>query len=274
MATQQTHLKKIQATILCADIHGIIGNQGQDYIEQSADLMNSCNEIIESIAGYYGGKVIQFTGKSAILAFEEKADMAGSPDNPLGAAIEIREKITELSKEVSLDTPLELQAGIHFGPVLTGHIGSTGNKQLTAVGQTVDMASKIREMANKGQILAGPETFKQSKNTFDFQVLEPIIIKGNPEPLSIYKVLQKKKKEFSPKDQAGRSIFSEMVGRETEKEQLTSLLVSLSKGKGKIINIIGAPGTGKSRLIAEIKKERIIENYNGLMAEHYLMATI
>ena len=214
-------------------------------------------EIIESVSSYYGGKNIQFTGKSTILVFEEKAG-TGNQKNALGATIEIQEKIAELSKEVSLPDPLKLQAGIHFGPVMYGHIGSGSNKQLTVVGETVDIASKIREMANKGQILVGPETFKQNNKQFDFQVLEPILIKGKPEPLPVYKVLQRKKKEFSPQDQSGRSIFSEMVGRDAEKKQLISGLVGLSKGKGGIINVIGAPGTGKSRLVTEIKKESII----------------
>ena len=258
MASLQTNLEKKQATIVCADIHGIFGSDEQEGIEQSTDLMNTCMEIIESVSNYYGGKIIQFTGKNAILVFEDKVGKTGDPKNALDATIEIREKIAELSKEVSLATPLKLQVGIHFGAVLYGHIGTATNKQLTVVGETVDIASKIREMANKDQIISGPETYKQCKNQFDFQVLEPIFIKGKPEPLPVYKVLQRKKKKFSPHGQSGRSIYSEMVGRDTEKKQLISVLTSLSKGKGGIINVIGAPGTGKSRLVAEIKKESIV----------------
>ncbi|MCD4729980.1 MAG: AAA family ATPase [Bacteroidales bacterium] len=255
MAAQQTNLEKKQATIVCADIHGIFGSAEQEAIEQSTDLMNTCMEIIESVSNYYGGKIIQFTGKNAILVFEDKAD---NPKNALDATIEIREKIAELSKEVSLATPLKLQAGIHFGSVIFGYVGSATNKQLTVVGETVDIASKIREMANKDQIISGPETFQQNNKQFDFQVLEPIFIKGKPEPLPVYKVLQRKKKEFSPQGQHSRSIYSEMIGRDTEKKQLITTLVFLSKGKGGILNIIGTPGTGKSRLVSEIKKENII----------------
>jgi len=259
MAIQQTHLKKIQATIVCADIHGVFGSTAPDTLEQSTDLINTCSEVIASVAAYYGGKVIQFTGKNTTLLFEEKAKKDGKLINPLDAVTELSDKINTLAEDTSLNPGLELQVGVRYGPVFFGNLGPDTNKQLTAIGETVDIASKIREMANKGQILVGPRTYEQNKNAFDFQTLEPIITKGNPEPLSIYKVLQRKKKEFSPKDQAGRSIFSEMVGRETEKEQLISALVSLSKRKGGIINIIGSPGTGKSRLVTELKKERIVE---------------
>ncbi len=259
MTAQHTHLEKKRATIVCADIHGIFRPQEDESIDQSAGLMNTCNDIIESVANYYGGKIIHFTGKSAILAFEEKVDSTGNRNNALAAAFEISEKIAEISKEIPLNVPLELQAGIHSGTVLFGHIGPSANKQFTVIGETVDIASKIREMANKGQILVGSDTFDQNKSSFDFQALEPIFIKGKPDPLPIYKVLQRKKKEFAPKDQAGRSIYSEMVGREAEMEQLKAVLVSLTKGKGGIVNIIGLPGTGKSRLVAEIKKEKVVD---------------
>ena len=259
MTAQNTHLEKKRATIVCADIHGIFRPREDESIDQSAGLMNTCNDIIESVTSYYGGKVIQFTGKSTILSFEENSGEKGKPGNPLAAAIEIREKIIELSKEVSLEVPLELQAGIRFGPILLGHIGTAANKQLTVIGETVDIAAKIRDMANKGQILAGKETYDQNKSRFDFQTLEPVYVKGKSEPIPIYKVLNPKKKEFAPKAQSGRSIYSEMIGRKKEKEKVIVKLISLTKGEGGIINIVGAPGTGKSRLIEEIKKERIVD---------------
>ncbi|MEZ5083977.1 MAG: adenylate/guanylate cyclase domain-containing protein, partial [Bacteroidales bacterium] len=258
MTAQHTHLEKKRATIVCADI-GIFSPRDDESIDQSAGLMNTCNDIIESVAGYYGGKVIQFTGKSTILAFEEKNASVGNRNNPLLAAIEIREKIAELSKKVSLDVPLELLAGIHMGPVLLGHIGTATNKQSTVIGETVDITARIRDMANKGQILTSKETYEQNKSKFDFQTLEPVYVKGKSEPIPIYKVLNQKKKEFAPKDQSDRSIYSEMIGRKDEKEILIAELISLTQGEGGIINIIGAPGTGKSRLIEEIKKERIVD---------------
>ena len=49
MAAQQTNLEKIQATIVCADIHGIFGSPEQEAVEQSADLVNTCMEIMEWI---------------------------------------------------------------------------------------------------------------------------------------------------------------------------------------------------------------------------------
>ena len=257
MTAQQTQLEKKHATIVCVDIHGLFGSSALDVIEQTTELMHTCHEILLSALDYHKGKFIQFTGKSAILSFEETT---GKPSYPLEAIIEIKEKLAEISKEIPTETPLELQAGIQFGQVLSGQIGTGTTRQYTAIGEVVDVAVKIREMANRGQILTGPDVYNHNKTQFDFQTLEPVYIKGRSEPLAIYKVLQRKKKAFTPQDQPGRSICSEMVGRDSEKEQLISKLISLTKGNGGIINMVGSPGTGKSRMVDELKKERIIDH--------------
>ena len=260
-AQQPTQLRNIQATISCAWIRGIFNESAPGTLEQSSSMINTCLEIIESVTGYYGGEVIQFTGKNVILLFPEHSDQTKKSSQPLEALLEIRDKITELSSEISLERPLELEAGVHVGPVLHGQVGTSSQKQPTVVGEVVDFAIGLQEMANRGQILAGPEVYKLHQKEFDFQSLEPILIKGKSDPVPIYKVLQRKKKEFVPTDQAGRSIYSAMVGREPEKRQLISAVIDLSKGKGGIIAISGAPGTGKSRLIGELRKENSTDKF-------------
>ncbi len=258
-AQQPTQFKNIRATICCAWIRGIFNESDPDDLEQSSGLINTCLEIIESVTGYYGGEVVQFTGKNVILLFAENSDKSKKSSNSLEALLEIRDKITELTGEISLATPLELEAGVNVGPVLYGQIGTSTHKQAAVVGEVVDFAIRLQEMANRGQILAGSDIYKLHQNEFDFQPLEPILMKGKPDPVPIYKVLQRKKKEFVPTDQAGRSIYSEMVGRDSEKRQLISRLIDLTNQRGGIITIVGAAGTGKSRLLTEVKKEPVLD---------------
>lgn len=258
-AQQPTQLRNIQATICSAWIRGIFNESDPDALEQSSGLINTCLEIIESVAGYYGGEVIQLTGKHIVLLFPENKEKSKKSTNPLEALLEIREKITELSAEIPFTTSLELEVGIHCGQALYGQIGTSSLKQTTVVGEVVDFAIRLQEMANRGQILAGQEIYKHNQKEFDFQSLEPIFMKGKEDPVPIYKVLKRKKKEFVPTDQACRSINSEMVGRESEKRQLISNLIGLTNHKGGIITIVGDAGTGKSRLLTEVKKEPVID---------------
>jgi len=260
-AQQPSQLYNIQATICCAWIHGIFNSSDPENLEQSSSLINTCLEIIESVTDYFGGEVIQFTGKNVILFFPDNSDKSKKSSNPLDALFEIRNKITELTGEISPAIPLELEAGVHSGPVVHGQVGIRSHKHSTVVGEVVDVAIRLQEMANQGQILAGPDVYKCHRKEFDFQPLEPILIKGKPDPVPIYKVLQRKKKEFAPSDQASRTISSAMVGRDQEKRQLIAALMGLAKRKGGIIAISGAPGTGKSRLVAEIRNETVSDKF-------------
>ena len=96
----------------------------------------------------------------------------------LNTAIELRNEIRKFSKHLKLDTPLELHIGINTGIVLAGIVGGGGKQEYTVMGDTVNLASRLEDAARTGQILAGPDTYRETKDFFDFQTLKPIMIKG------------------------------------------------------------------------------------------------
>jgi len=143
--------------------------------------------------------------------------------------------------------------------VIVNKVSTVEHSQYNVFGETVNTALLIRDFAENGQILAGPNFHSQIQKQFEFFAMEPVPVKGQKEPLPIFELIRKKKKDFRPDTSIGRMISSEMVGRHAEFEQLQNGIFNLVDGKGSVINIVGKAGIGKSRLMAEIMQKELVK---------------
>ena len=215
-------------------------------------------DAVESIVAYQGGKIVHFIGTNFLAIFAGKKSEKENAIVALNALLEIQTKLNNFSDDLKTENPIGLSAGIATGEVIWGEVG-LDKKRVTLLGEALKQALKIRQIANQGQVLTEKNTFTLCKGKFNFNRLEPIPVKGMEEPLQLFKLIEKKETKLTFNSEPGRLIQSNMVGREKEKELLLTAVTSLIKGEGGIVNIIGPAGTGKSRLVAEIKKEKLVE---------------
>jgi class 3 adenylate cyclase/tetratricopeptide (TPR) repeat protein len=242
------------ATIVNAELSGL----NADDLSQVAELLNTCMDAIESIVAYQGGKIVHFIGANFLAIFAGKKSEKENAIVALDALLEIQTKLNHFSDDLKTENPIGLSAGIATSEIVFGEAG-LDKKRVTLLGEALEQALKIRQIANQGQVLTEKNTFSLCKGKFNFNRLEPIPFKGMDEPLQLFKLIEKKETKLTFNSEPGRLIQSKMVGREKEKELLLTAFNSLTEGEGGIVNIIGAPGTGKSRLIYEIKKESLID---------------
>jgi len=251
---QKETLAEQKATIVNAELSGL----SSDDLSQVAELLNACMDAVESIVAYQGGKIVHFIGTNFLAIFAGKKSEKENANVALNALLEIQTKFNNFSEDKKTENPIGLSAGIATGEVIWGEAG-LDNKRITLLGEALEQAIKIKQIANQGQVLTEKNTFSLCKGKFNFNQLEPIPVKGMEEPLQLFKLINKKEAKLTFNSEPGRLIQSNMVGREKEKELLLTAVTSLTKGEGGIVNIIGPAGTGKSRLVAEIKKETIVE---------------
>jgi hypothetical protein len=81
---------------------------------------------------------------------------------------------------------LQLRVGIHTGPVLLGTLQTTG--EYTALGDSVNVASRLEHAAPPGGILISQATYRQVQGIFEAELLPPLSVKGKAEPLQAYRV--------------------------------------------------------------------------------------
>jgi predicted ATPase len=159
-----------------------------------------------------------------------------------------------------------MHTGINTGLVVTGSVKSeTGTHGV--LGDTINLAARLNSVSKEGEVLVGPDTFKQARGYFGFEALPPVQVKGKSEPISIYRVL-------APLDQPKKvhrlfGLRANLIGRKMEIAFLEKALEKLEQKQGSIIAISGPAGTGKSRLAEEFKASLDLDKVQWLSGQAY-----
>jgi type II secretory pathway predicted ATPase ExeA/tetratricopeptide (TPR) repeat protein len=171
----------------------------------------------------------------------------------------MRNRLYQFNDEMSLKIPLDIHVGINTGLVIAGDIGSEGKMDYSVMGDTVNLAARLEEVAERGKIYVGPMTHRQTKSGFEYEQLEPISLKGKEEPIIVFELLSRMEKVYRARLGTERMIYSEMVGRDKELGKLELHVHKAINGEGSIVSVIGEAGIGKSRLIAELRNKKVIK---------------
>ena len=83
----------------------------------------------------------------------------------------------------------EIGIGINTGNAILGNVGSKNRMSFTAIGDCVNVASRLEQLAKGGEIIIGEKTFLQAHGNFHTQKKGEILVKNKIEPVVCYKVL-------------------------------------------------------------------------------------
>ncbi|HET7087627.1 MAG TPA: AAA family ATPase, partial [Anaerolineae bacterium] len=137
------------------------------------------------------------------------------------------------------------------GMVVAGEVGSDLKFEYTAMGDAVNLAARMQSAAKPMTVLISEHTHRFVAPIFDCVDLGQIEVKGKSEPVRVYEVAGAKAEPGRLRGLAG--LESPMVGRDAELSALLQLSAAVRAGLGRAAVVIGEPGLGKTRLIAEWK---------------------
>ena len=143
------------------------------------------------------------------------------PERAVLAAMELRSAVRTLG--------LDVTAGINAGEVYLGTIGAEQHREITAQGPVVNLAARLREKAQPGQILVGETVYRHTRRAFEF-VRHEVQAKGFAQPVPAYEVVRP-----LPRPEKARGIDglrATLIGRERELEQLTDAFAAVQAGRG------------------------------------------
>jgi len=129
-------------------------------------------------------------------------------------------KFSDKLKQAKSLMPIKMRIGINTGPVVIGTLGSDLRVKFTAVGETVNLASRVEGLAEPGTTYVTEETYRLVKDLFHCHRLGKRNGKGKEEPISVYKVVSAKDDVYRPRLGSERMIYSEMAGRDNELHRL------------------------------------------------------
>ena len=248
------------ATIVIAEIGGLIHLSDVKDASGEKSLINALYEKISQEIRLYNGTIYPSMGERIMAAFGLESRVESDEKNAVNAALRFHAVLESFSNDHDLAFPLSVRVGIHTGPVIKTRMGAGSNIQESLIGETVDIAARIQDIADKNQVLVGSTTYEKTKDIFTYHALEPVPVKGYKKPISIYEVTVKKSETTAPPLQSGRIITSQMVGRQKDLKIIEDAVKQLLNGRGGVVNIEGMAGIGKSRLMAEVMQKEIVRN--------------
>jgi adenylate cyclase len=164
-------------------------------------LLNRYFAIVGQAVERSGGRLDKFIGDGAMALF----GLRGSPEdacrNALNAAARIVSEIERLNNELSseLSMPLRVAIGIHSGPAIVGAMGYGNVKNLTAIGDTVNVASRLETVAKEldSTLVVSEPTILLAGSDISELESQEIVIRGRAEPLRVYIIRQELTARFA-----------------------------------------------------------------------------
>jgi len=133
---------------------------------------------------------------------------------------------------------------------VVGAIGRDLRMDYTAVGDTTNLASRMLNVAQPGQIVCTPATHRLTTGFFEFEDLGEFTVKGKSEPVRGWSVLRERRGRTRLEVSRERGL-TPLLGRADEMETLGQAYARAVEGQGAVLMLVGDPGVGKSRLLYE-----------------------
>lgn len=149
-------------------------------------------EMLEVVEEQYGGMVNKFTGDGFMALFGIPISDIDSAGDSVAAALEMLERLEGFNQRLAEngEDPVEIGIGIHTGIAIVGSIGSPRRMEYTAIGDTVNLASRVESLTKSMgvHLLVTGATRAAARRAFDFVSLPPQSVKGKEELIEIYTV--------------------------------------------------------------------------------------
>ena len=214
--------------------------------ERLREIMAELFDRSSAVVNRYGGTVDKFTGDGIMAVFGAPITLEDHAVRACIAALDIQHQTTAFATDVMKrdGIVLQMRIGLNSGQVIAGEIGSR-DASYTAVGEQVGMAQRMESVAPPGGVMLSESTARLVENAVLLGENELHAIKGADTRSGRGDCWRSR--SIRPRHRSE----STLVGRTRELNFLTAVLEEASGGAGCVVNIVGPPGIGKSRLVRD-----------------------
>ncbi len=192
--------KRVKATIFYSDIRGFTSMSETMTPEEIYGQLNEYFEEMCKIIFEYGGYVDKFIGDCVMAVFSAPYQTPDDARNAVISAVKQQEKILELSARWKAAGKKEFTVGmgVNTGDVVMGNLGASSRMNYTVIGDNVNVAARLYNVAKGGEIIISETTYAECKDVVEVDELEPVAVKGKVKPIAIYNVTGLKKDAVVP----------------------------------------------------------------------------
>ncbi len=244
-----------QVTILFADLAGFTELSSALDAEELHDLVSRFFTAADRVVAHYGGTVDKHIGDAVMALFGAPVAHGDDPERALRAAFDIHGAMAGLSAQVGRE--LQVHIGIASGEVVAGGLGSAQKQEYTVLGESVNLASRLDDLAGPGETLIADGVHRAVAGAVDCVGLGEVSVKGLDQPVRVWRA---------------RSLLAEaeparrgpLVGRKSELRQFAGVLEACREtGTGQAVLLRGEAGIGKTRLVEAFAAAARAQGFSG-----------
>jgi class 3 adenylate cyclase len=235
-------------TVLFADIVGSTALGERLGPAEVKALVGDCVTQMSRAVEEYGGSVQAYQGDGICAYFGVPVAHEDDPERAVRTALRILEVLGEYARDICAAwgiSDFNVRVGINTGQAGVGLVGAA-DPQAVALGDTTNVAARLEASAAPGTILVGEEVARRLAHRFLFEPVGDIAAKGRSASVAASRLV-------GPKREERAAAPPPLVDREAELERLRTATRELQAGRGQILLLVGEPGIGKTRLLAELR---------------------
>jgi len=243
LAAEPAREARKTVTVLFCDVTGSTQLGEQLDPESLRRVMARYFEVAKDVIERHGGAVEKFIGDAVMAVFGVPAVHEDDALRAVRAAAELRDALGGLNAELaeSYGTRLELRTGVNTGEVVTG------TEERLATGDAVNVAARLEQAAQPGEVLLGNETLRLVRDAVEVEPVPALELKGKADPVPAFRLLR----VTAGEPEARRQTVA-MVGRDRQRQLLDDAFANVVGERScHLFTILGTAGVGKSRLVAE-----------------------
>jgi class 3 adenylate cyclase len=229
-------------TIVFADLVGSTSLHERLDAESARRLMDRYYRALHAVVEAHGGTIVKLLGDGVMAAFGVPRVAEDDAIRAVRAGVGMQRAVRDLIHEQSgVVRPVGLRVGVNTGEVVVR------DDQTDVVGDPVNVAARLQQEAEDGDVLIGESTQRLVGELVTLAAVGARTLKGRAETVAAYRVLSL--------DRPAGATATAFVGRDEELGRVTALHDAAVAGSGpRLAVILGSPGLGKSRLLAEIAR--------------------
>jgi adenylate cyclase len=177
-------------TVLFADIRGFTRISEHAKPELVVQMLNRYFSAMTDIIFAHGGTLDKYIGDGLMALFGAPTATPQDATNALEAAVAMQRRVVEINKELRAEGlhEIEVGMGLHTGEATVGYIGSERRSEYTAIGDTVNLASRLESNALGGQILMSEAASQAARSYYALVPHDPITVKNREQPVPLFEV--------------------------------------------------------------------------------------
>jgi class 3 adenylate cyclase len=247
------HAERRHMTVMFCDLLGLSALAAELDPEDIAELIRSCQSAIAAAVARFEGHVAKWVPDGATIYFGYPRAHEDDAEQAVRAGLALVEAITELKPAHGAD--LDIRLGISSGLVVVGElIGEGEARERGVVGDTANLAARLRSLAGPGSVMVSESTRRLLGNSFELKAVGPQSLKGFRSPVPAWLVVREQE-NFSRFDASRPEALTPFVGRDDEIALLLARWRRAAKGEGQVVLLSGEAGIGKSRVLAALREQ-------------------